>query len=1175
MAVRFILGRAGTGKTTRCLEELCAAVQADPQGPPLVLLVPEQATFQMEQALLGPGGLKGMMRAQVLSFQRLAWRVSLSAGGLARPPLSDLGKYMVLRALVEQRLDQLQVFGRVADRPGFIEKLARTISELRTYALGPAELQQHLAAMAQNGQDQTVLGTKLHDLALVMADLTAYTAGRFTDPDDTLALLAQRLPQSGLLKEAEVWVDGFSGFTPQELAVLASVFTCARQVHLTLCLDPAELTRLQGKHSPTDLFHLTLTTHDQLCSVAARQGVTLRPPLVLDEPVRFQNAPELAHLERHFFRPGQPRPWTGAAPALSLVTAQNRRQEVEAAAREVLRLIRDAGLRYREVAVVARNLDAYAPLVATVFAEHGIPAFVDQRRPVAHHPLVELLRAALETVIRDWSYAPVFRFLKTDLAPVSRAEADTLENYVLEHAIRGRHWTDPQPWTYLRRYTLEEDEEPGEGQVRLLERINAIRRRAVAELADFQRRLGGGRGRRPLTVAEITTALYKLLEDLQVAKRLQAWSTAAAQSGDLEAAREHEQVWDGVIELLDQMAEGLGAAEMSLPQYLQVLAAGLDGLRRGMIPPGLDQVVVGSAERSRHSGVRAALILGATDRDFPPAPPEDAIFTDTERERLGGAGLELGPTSRLRLFQEQYFTCMALTRGAERLWLSYPLAGDDGRVLAPAPAVHRLQQVFPAPAGATAAPPPPPSPGPNTEIAAIATPAQLAAALTRALRMHRAGYPLAPVWLDLYQWAATDPSLREQVAPTLAALRYEETLRDRTASLGPELATSLYGADLVTSVSRLEAFAACPFQHFAGYGLRLRERGQFRLEAPELGLFYHAAMSLFVRGLGQAGRDWDSLTPAEAGQMLDAIVDQLAPRLKGEILLSSPQHRYLLRVVRRTLQTSLSFLGEHIYQGKFRPLWVELPFGEAEDGLPPVTVRLPDGGSVALRGRIDRVDGARGSDGSWLLRVLDYKSSARSLDLGRFYHGLTLQLLLYLYAVVQNAPRLLGSPARPAGALYFPVHDPVQALSHPEPPERVAERRRKLFRSSGLVVADPEVVRLMDLQGLGLIPARVNKDGTLRKNAPAASPAQFQLLFRHLEQVTARLAQQVRDGEVAAAPYRLRQQVPCTFCAYRSVCQFDPQVVGQVYRSLSAFKTPAVLEQLAAAAGEEEGEDHE
>lgn len=1155
LSLRFVLGRAGTGKTTFCLAEIRRELAADPSdGPPLILLVPEQASFQMEQELVRTPGLRGFQRAQVLSFRRLAWQVLQEVGGAARPVIGDLGKRMVLRSLVQRRAGELQVFDRVADRPGFVDQLARTISELHAFGHGPEDLQIPSAS--------GTLGAKLHDLALILGDFRAYLQDRFTDPDDYLNLLARGLRESQRLRGARVWVDGFQGFTPQEFAVLASLFRVAESVVVTLCLDTRDLARWDAERlDPSDLFHPTAETYVKLKGLAAEGGVALLSPVLLDGddvPVRFRASPALAHLEREFFRqPGTP--LAGPAGSVQVVTAANRRVEVEAAAAEVLRLVREAGYRFREIGVVTRDLEAYQDLVQAIFSAHAIPHFVDQRRSVAHHPLIELIRSAVEVVASDWAYEPVFRLLKTDLVPLSRGEVDRLENYVLEHGLRGSVWYDGKPWRFFRRYTLEEEAEtPDLRQEQELERINRVREQGTEALRRFHRRLREAR-HRPRPARELATEIYRLLEDLGVPTRLRRWADAARAEGRLEQEQEHLQTWNGVVELLDQVVESLGDEPLTAAQFLQVLEAGLSGLTVGLVPAGLDQVVVGSLDRSRHPNLRAVLILGAAEGSFPRAAHEDVIFTDLERENLTAAGFEVGPSARRRTLDEQFFVYLALTRASERIWLSFPLINEQGRGQMPSLVLQRLRQLLPGAvyrelgAGEAAAGP-----------AAITRPVHLAAAVTEQLRLAREGEPLAPFWLDLYHWLVTEPELARVGRPVLAALAHSGAV----APLPPELSRLLYGTGLSTSVSRLESFAACAFQHFSGYALRLRERERFQIEAPHLGILFHAALRLFAQGLIAEGLNWGELPPAEQERRIDAILDELAPRLRGEILLSTGRYRYLLQRVRRILQAAVRLLADHARRGRFQPLRVEAGFG-LDGELPPLELELHTGGRVELRGRIDRIDLATTGDGRAYLRVVDYKSGSRRLDLGEVYYGLALQLLVYLLVATEAGPDLTGgSDVDPAGVLYFPVRDPLVRLKGAHQIKEAARLWRRALRMDGLVLADPEVARLMDEELAGdLVPVRIKRDGDFYKDARVASPAQFQALFDLVQERAAGAAREILAGQVEIAPYRLADRTPCPYCAYRPVCQFDPRLPAHGYRELAPLKEDEVLARLAGAAG--------
>lgn len=673
MSLRFILGRAGTGKTHQCLKEIAAELQISPAGPPLIFLVPEQATWQTEMALITFHSGEGLLRAQVLSFRRLAWRVLQEVGGITRAHIGEPGKQMLLRKILMDNQESLRVFSRVANQPGFIQALSSTLRELKNYHVTAGRLRQAAPAF-QNKESPAHhlpdLPDKLNDLALVGAQMDRLLADRYLDPDDYLDLLAAKISASSALRGAQFWIDGFAGFTPQEYKVIEQLLLCTRRVSVALCLDSRAA---DEETANPDIFSPTRESLRKLQEMAEELQVFIEPPLLLDNqtPPRFRHSRCLAYLEENFFRPA-PEPYSQEAEGIKVVAAANRIAEVEGAAREIISLCRDRGYRWREIAVVLRNLGEYKTLIENIFSDYRIPFFIDDRREIRHHPLAELIRSALETVAGNWAPGPVFRYLKTDLVPVTREEVDLLENYVLAHGIKGARWYDGKPWRYVRRYTLEEREpEIGREEEARLALINQIRSAAGAQLFAFQKALKkASRGR------EMVCALFELLAGLNVPQKLAQWSKQALEQGAVETAREHAQVWGAVVELCDQLVETLGEAKLSLPEFTQVVQTGLESIRLGFIPPGLDQVLVGSLMRSRQPDVRACFVLGANDGAFPAFPAPDGVFTDADRERLELAGIKLASAGRRLLESEQYLVYIALTRGSEYLWISYALADE-------------------------------------------------------------------------------------------------------------------------------------------------------------------------------------------------------------------------------------------------------------------------------------------------------------------------------------------------------------------------------------------------------------------------------------------------------------------------------------------------------------------
>jgi len=1157
LSLRLILGRAGTGKTRRCLDEIRAALRRRPDGPPLVFLVPEQATFQTEYALITTPGLGGSIRAQVTSFRRLAHRVLQETGGAVRPHLGDVGKHMLLRALLEELRPRLRAFGRAANQPGFAGVVARALSEIKVYGLTPADLR-------TAGQDTArpcpqPLADKLADLALLYDALENALAGRYTDPDDYLNLLAASIPRAATLRGATFWVDGFAGFTPQEYAVLAQILRCAARVNIALCLD--------GRYadeppSETDLFHPTRTTLARVRALAAESGIPEDPPLILDGgvPPRFAGAPAIAHLERFLYVRPAPALKDGDAEAVTIVAAANRRAEVDAAAREIIRLARDRGLRWREMAVILRDLEPYHELIAAVFTDHGIPFFIDRKRPVLHHPLIELIRAAMDVAAGGWQSEAVFRYLKTDLVPLTRDEVDRLENYVLAHGIRGSRWTDSRPWAYRRRYTLgaeDGEESPSAEEAEELAFVNDVRRRATAELEAFARSAAQSRD-----VRAITAALFRLLENLGIPETIDTWRREAESGGRLDEAQEHAQIWEGVLDVLDQMVEALGDRSLSLADYARVLESGFESLRLGLIPPALDQVLIGSLERSRSPEIQAAFVLGAVDGVLPARSVEDPLLGDAERRHLQEIGLELAPGARRRLLNEQYLVYIALTRAGRRLWVSYPLADEEGNALTPSPVIGRIRQLLPgvrvrfegaAPTG-------------DNDISFVTTPQVTLAHLTDRLRAARDGETVDPLWWAVHNWFVS----REAWAPALARATAALFHVNREPPLRRDTGARLFGTPVRASVSRFERYRACPFAHFLEHGLRLKERPIQRLAAPDLGQFFHAALEQFAGQLLREGRDWGDLTVSECSARAERIVSDLAPRLQSEILLSTARHRYLTAKLRRTVERAATVLGEHARRGRFRPVALEVPFGP---GTPLGPLRLP---GAELAGRIDRIDVARTPSGIFL-RIIDYKSGYARLKIPEIEHGLKLQLLTYLDVALSRAPDVLGFPdvpVRPAGILYFTVQNPLLRENGPLEAAEVEQRILRRLRMEGYVLADPEAVALTDTEGRtvsDLIPVYLTKDG-FGARSRVLTGEQFDLLQRHLRSLLTETARDIAGGVVDIAPYRLGNETPCSYCPFPAVCRFDRQFPENVFRILREDTTEAFWERLRRRYKDKEGQ---
>ncbi|MFJ9498816.1 helicase-exonuclease AddAB subunit AddB [Brevibacillus centrosporus] len=1143
MAVQFVLGRAGTGKTTAIHQQIREHLSANPLGTPMILLVPEQASFQEEYALATLPGLNGVMGTQVLSFGRLGHRLLQELGDLTLVPVDDLGKHMVLRMLLERYKDELQMFARSALQPGFASQLGRLISEFKSYGVTLAH-SENLEWGSAN------LNQKLHDLRLIMAAYEDYLAEGYCDADDILNRVATMIPESAYIKSAEIYIDGFTGFTNQELRVIEQLMRHAKKVTIALTLEPSE------RHSSVDelgLFHPTLRTYQALELIAREAGVRIEQPLLQNDLIRFKNSPWLQHIEQVYFQWGDP----GAAPEpkrdneVALLSAANRRSEVEAVALHILKLAREDGYRWKDMAILLREIGTYADEISTIFTDYGIPHFLDQKRGVLHHPLVELVRSALEVIVTKWRYDAVFRCLKTDLFALdilddnaTRKEVDQLENYVLAHGVYGSQWADDSDWHFRGAAGAQEDAA-----------ADALRRKYSAPLLAFEKEMKQAMG---INVRAMTTALYNLLVSLDVPGKLERWQRNAEESGDLDTAQVHGQLWTGLIELMDQIVEVMGEEVMDVTTYARVLDTGLETIELGLVPPALDQVLIGSMERSRQPDVKALFVLGVNEGVIPLRPKEEGILDEAERERLAEMGIELAPSAKQRLMAEPYLLYQAMTRPSERLILSCALADHEGAVLLPSSVFSRVKEVLPAvshqffhnePTGEA-----------KTDAFLLGSPRRVFHHLLTLLRGMKKTGELPVFWWEVYDWFLRSSRDEAREKWLLSGLRYSNL----PAELKQETSFGLYGTELKMSVSRLERFQACPFSHFSSHGLRLSERMLYKLERFDVGELFHASMKRAVEKMNEDSLEWGKLTESNSMQLASDVVEELVPATRSSILTRTARYRYLSGKLKRAVGRAIYVLGEHAKRSRFAPVGLEVAFGPNGD-LPGLRLKLENGVDLQLIGRIDRVDQSLDGDVPYL-RVIDYKSSPKQLQLSDVWNGLNLQLLVYLDVVVANAEEWLGKQAEMGGVFYYQVADPFVTAKRLLSSDEAARERAKRLRMKGLMLADPELARMMDAhveQGPSeLLPFEIKKDGTLSSRSSVATAEQFQSLTTYVRDTVKEISTRMTNGAIHIDPYSNGTMTACDYCAYKPVCQFDGETGGNSHRQLTKWNNKQVWSML-------------
>lgn len=1152
LSLRIIHGRANRDKSTYILDEIKEKLIEDPLGKPIFYIVPEQMTFQQEYALFEDEKVNGSIRAQVVSFSRLAWRVLQATGGSTKQFISSTGIQMMLKKIMEQRTEPFLMFQKAADKHGFIEELEGMITEFKRHCITPDSLEEQLTYT----KDNVNLQHKMMDLHYIFSELLRLLERHYIDGEDQLQLLMEKIPTTDFLQDAEIYIDGFHRFTPKELGIIAELLQVSKRMTIALTLDE---TTLYDDMSELDLFYQTVTTYEVLQQTADELDIDIEPLQLIPSQYEQLHEPGLTHIETHFDHRPAPVFEHHVDDYITLAEAVHPRAEIEGMIQEILRLVREENYRYKDMVVFVRDAEEYNDLIQTIFNDYDIPIFIDEKRTMLNHPFIELIRSLFDVVESNWKYDAVFRLLKTGFIPTTNSDyplhsdaIDELENYVLEYGIRRKsQWLQEGKWPY-KRFQGFSNTPQTDREREMEEKINAYRAQVVYALKQVDEDI-----RVAKTNKERCICLYNWMEEMQITKQLETQREIYDDHGEVEKAREEEQVWDGFIQLIDEMVEMIGEEEMSFALFHKTFEAGLEALEFSHVPPTMDHIIIGSIDHSRIANKKCAFLLGVNEGFWPMKPAIDGMINEQEREYLKQFGMELAASSRRTLLDDQFYMYLAFSMASDYLWVSYVLSNNDGNARTASPMIHRLEEFFPQLIEHDLLMEPDEL---QEATRFITTKEKTRAPLTSQLARYLRNYKMEPIWWDVLNWYMTNETKQDTTYKILQSLFYENNVR----SLTDDTVKKLYPKQVKTSVSRLEMLYRCSYQHFAKYSLNLEDRRTYTLDAPDIGQLFHEALKTITEWILEEGKDFAAITKNDSASYAKKSMSHLAPALNHHILSSSNRYQYIQKKLQDIIAQATYIISEQARMSGFSPVGLEVGFG-FEKGLDPMTITLPNGYELLLRGRIDRVDQALEEEQLYL-RIIDYKSSSRGLDLLDVYYGLALQMLTYLDVVLSQSKAWLGKQATAAGVLYFHVHQAMLSEEERLQEEAIEDKLFKKYKMTGLVKAEEEIARLMDTTletgHSDIVPFGLKKDGSFYANSKIAGEETFQLLQTHLHRLIEQAGIEMTSGNIDLNPYEDKQGNACTFCEFKSVCQFDPILAENNYRRLTPLKETEIFKRL-------------
>ena len=1168
MALQIITGGSGSGKS-KYVCDLVLAESDKNSDKNYFVIVPDQFTMQTQMDFVLASKKGGIMNIDILSFSRLAHRIFEETGGNRKPVLDDTGKSLILRKIAGDIKEQVPVIGSNLNKQGYVHEVKSAISEFMQYGIGEAELTEMITFAKSRG----ALHYKLKDLQVLYKAFREYIKDNYITTEESMDILAQELYKSELIPGSVVVFDGFTGFTPIQEKVIGVLMKLCEQVIITVTTDGTALTDMPDEQNAVNdkmqgeerLFSFADKTVQRLIKLASDCQTAVLPIQNLTGNWRFHENPQLSHLEKHLFRyPMVAYKDDSNVSCIQISAHKDMQAEVRHLCRQICKLLNETGCSYRDIAVIAGDLGAYESEIEEEFMRYEIPFFMDKTRNILLNPFIEYIKSALSILNENFSYESVFHYLRSGLSDFTQDEIDDLENYVLEMGIRGSYM-----WSHMfvgRTLEMKKMDEATE----VLAHLNGLRQRLLDQLAPIlsknwlheegeQTQSAGKyallKPSQTIQVHDMVMRLYRFITQNQIEQKLHSYAAFFEAKKDDARAKEYQQIYRLIMELLEQIIELIGQETMTLQEFADILDAGFAEIEVGIIPRSVDRVIVGDIERTRLKPVKYLFFVGVNDGYIPAKASKGGIISDIDREFLKGSSQELAPSPRDQMYIQKYYLYLNMTKPSEGLFLSYSAMDAQGAAIRPSYLIGVMKKLFPNCEGTDSCN--------DKKHLQIGNMAEAKEAFCLLLCRYAEGTISENERVQFLQLISL---LGKEEADRLMLLHWvENAYKVKTDShISQAAAGLLYGDTILSSISRMEKYASCAYSYFLQYGLSLKEREMYGFESKDMGTIFHGVLEHFSKKLLEKKYTWLDFPKDEGEKMVTESMEEVCVEYTDALLYDNALNRYAMKKMEGILQKCVSNISYQLNKGRFAPKEYEVDFHVVEN-LKDLDVTLSEQDKMRLVGRIDRMDTCEKED-KVFVKIVDYKSGDKSFDLAAFYHGTQLQLVVYMNEALKHAKALHpGKEPVSAAMLYYHVDDPIVEGEEKMSPDMINAKVRETLRMKGIINTDGDILEALDTTKSAksdCVTLDYDSKGGLKASTNAYSSEQIQLLSDYASYSLKTMGVKIKKGEIPLNPYVSGSVDSCTYCAYKDVCGFDEKIPGYKKRNLDKDKDADYLEMM-------------
>ena len=1113
MGLRMIYGKTGTGKSSLCFPEIANLIEKEEN---IYYITPEQFSFTAEKNLMGFLKEKAVMNAEVITFSRMANRALNEIGGRNKTNLSKCGKAMLIYSVLSKHQNDFKFLGKSDENIGIG---IQSITELKKHGVTIEILDKEI----ENVEDK-YLKTKLEDIRLIYQNYEEQISQNYIEETDLLDFLAKNIENLDWIKNSIIYIDEFSGYTAQEYEVIKQFIKYAKQVNITICIDNLEM----ETNPDIDVFYSNKQTLKKLIRMIDENHFKLEEPVNLEKQYRLKNE-ELQVLSQNLVSTKSTK-YAKDLENIHLFLAKNRYSEIENVAKTICKMVREKNLRYKDMAIITKNIDMYSSLVRSIFAKYDIPVFIDEKRDLNQNIIVQYVLSIFEIFTNNYTNESMFNYIKLGFLDVEEDEIFRLENYCIKWGIKRNKWKEDF------KYEMDDDAKKQE-----IERLNEIRKQIIEPLVILKKNID-----KEKTAINITKQIYTFLQEQHIEEKISHKVKDLEENGFIDLANEYVESYNIILEVLDEIVLVFQEDKMSIDAYSKILKIGLKNSELGKIPATQDQVTLGDVDRTRSHKVDVVFVIGLNDGVFPSVNKDEGFLNDADREQLKNDGMELANGTLENLYEENFNIYKVLTTAEQEMYLSYASSDGEGKALRPSILIHKIKKIFPKLEEQ--------SDVINKKYEIVCQNITYEELLEKLYQLKNKE-EIEKLWYAVYDWYKQNPNWNTRLEQDMEGLTYTNVPK----KLKKANMDKLYGNTLHTSVSRLEQYRRCPFSYYLQYGLKVKPKEELKIQSFNTGSFMHETIDEFFKYVHENNLNLAELEEVDIQKIVSKIIDEDLELSKNYIFKATVKYKILVRRLKKIVSKALKYIIQTLIYSDFTIKGTEVEFDKKGE-YKPILLELEDGKRIEITGKIDRIDIAKEEDGNYL-RIIDYKSSSKNIDLNEVYAGLQIQLLTYADAVCKEEDLI------PAGIFYFSLLEQMIKADKKISDEEIEELIRKNFKMKGLIVADVKVIKMNDnslTTGTSkMVPAAISKSGeVIEKWTNGVKQEEFSILQKYIYQTIKEIGKEIFDGNIDLKPYYKEGKTPCEYCEYKSICTFDPRRKENTYQYINKLTKDDIIRKM-------------